>query len=555
MNKKRLDKKERRQHLNGWETLWKRAFCHFYQEQGITILEIVIAISIFSIAALVLLQGFAQAGKVNKKSENYLEASTLAQNIMEEVKAKSIGEMSLAFNYPIDKTKQGQSRFSFLRGKESLMNQKDGIEIRELIKNSSNEFEAVKLYKANGIEEGTVTSSTLSKDDGKTWSFVPRTTGSNRSKYYFEMRNVVASGKTFDVLVTYDASKTSNYKKDDSDYAAQNKKNDFVAPNIQKLDRDENAFFMLEKDWDKSAVQEKMIDRQYEYATSLWDKDRYEYESQNIGSNYEDLYAKPTPLDYEEVWKQTKRKLVISLSQEKGIIKAVGQYYLDASGYSDGTKYGRMDLQKDDPTVTNELNFSYLESLPVTFFSTEAGKSLNNLYIFYYPNYDCLDQGILDEIVIQNEQNLSINVYVLKQSSTSSDGTRLPTKEQEEEYKMKLLIEETPSTHGYSNWFANSSLFRAQTTLLTNLNTDISTKEVADRTTISQMTLGYSDSKTNRTLYGTGAKMILGVNGIDNEEAKDRIYNVTVEIYKAGAGENNYDGETPIITWNTSKDD
>lgn len=550
-----MDKKERRQHLNGWETLWKRAFCHFYQEQGITILEIVIAISIFSIAALVLLQGFAQAGKVNKKSENYLEASTLAQNIMEEVKAKSIGEMSLAFNYPIDKTKQGQSRFSFLRGKESLMNQKDGIEIRELIKNSSNEFEAVKLYKANGIEEGTVTSSTLSKDDGKTWSFVPRTTGSNRSKYYFEMRNVVASGKTFDVLVTYDASKTSNYKKDDSDYAAQNKKNDFVAPNIQKLDRDENAFFMLEKDWDKSAVQEKMIDRQYEYATSLWDKDRYEYESQNIGSNYEDLYAKPTPLDYEEVWKQTKRKLVISLSQEKGIIKAVGQYYLDASGYSDGTKYGRMDLQKDDPTVTNELNFSYLESLPVTFFSTEAGKSLNNLYIFYYPNYDCLDQGILDEIVIQNEQNLSINVYVLKQSSTSSDGTRLPTKEQEEEYKMKLLIEETPSTHGYSNWFANSSLFRAQTTLLTNLNTDISTKEVADRTTISQMTLGYSDSKTNRTLYGTGAKMILGVNGIDNEEAKDRIYNVTVEIYKAGAGENNYDGETPIITWNTSKDD
>ena len=51
-----------------------------------TLLEVIIAVSIFSITAIVLLQGFVTSSRINRKSNLYLEATTAAQNIMEEVK-------------------------------------------------------------------------------------------------------------------------------------------------------------------------------------------------------------------------------------------------------------------------------------------------------------------------------------------------------------------------------------------------------------------------------------------------------------------------------------
>ena len=53
---------------------------------GMTLLELIIAVSIFAIAAAVLLQSFVTSSRVNKKSSLYLNASTAAQNVMEAVK-------------------------------------------------------------------------------------------------------------------------------------------------------------------------------------------------------------------------------------------------------------------------------------------------------------------------------------------------------------------------------------------------------------------------------------------------------------------------------------
>ena len=59
---------------------------------GMTLLEVIIAVSIFSITAIVLLQSFVTSSRINKKSNLYLEATTVAQNIMEEIKAKKFEE-------------------------------------------------------------------------------------------------------------------------------------------------------------------------------------------------------------------------------------------------------------------------------------------------------------------------------------------------------------------------------------------------------------------------------------------------------------------------------
>ena len=46
---------------------------------GMTLLEVIVAMSIFSITAIVLLQSFVTSNRINKKSNTYMEATTVAQ--------------------------------------------------------------------------------------------------------------------------------------------------------------------------------------------------------------------------------------------------------------------------------------------------------------------------------------------------------------------------------------------------------------------------------------------------------------------------------------------
>ena len=66
------------------------------QNAGFSLLELIIAVSIFAIAAAILLQAFVTSSRINRKSGIYLDASTAAQNVMEEVKSKSFEEVALS---------------------------------------------------------------------------------------------------------------------------------------------------------------------------------------------------------------------------------------------------------------------------------------------------------------------------------------------------------------------------------------------------------------------------------------------------------------------------
>ena len=97
---------------------------------GVSLLEVIIAVSIFSITAIILLQGFVTSSRINRKSDLYLEATTMAQNLMEEIKSRSFEEVSLAFNYPFDIN--GDSRLNFLNPQKDRIN--NGLGIREILK-------------------------------------------------------------------------------------------------------------------------------------------------------------------------------------------------------------------------------------------------------------------------------------------------------------------------------------------------------------------------------------------------------------------------------------
>lgn len=543
---------------------------------GMTLLEVIIAVSIFSITAIVLLQSFVTSSRINKKSNLYLEATTVAQNIMEEIKAKKFEEVSLAFNYPLDSS--GSSRLTFLDPQKSRINSgaADELGVREVLAAKDNSdsvvYNPVRKY-TDGVDETNVTASVISTDNGKTYKFNPRKTGDNASKYYFELTNVNNNHETFDALVTFDGSQSSGYKKKTATNSEEGK-NDYLAPNISKLDTKSNAFLIMPQAWDENAMQQivnaqnaKALDkwREQEERDVVQGTDETDEDYAQRKAEYEAANPQPRLLDPEDVYKNTRRTLYIKIEENNGTIKAEAKYTLCAYNYTKegGSTYETMSFCSCNGTGEegNDIKegcFCTYKSAYVPFYSSETGESLKNLFVFYYPNYNSKSStNPYDKIVLDNTTNYEVNFYVTKQRD---EANKIPSYTQETMYRMSLTIQENPTARGKSNWNTNPSLYRAVTKLRTNLDYNISDMdEVLNRPKITQMSLTYqavNDSgSSGAKVSNSAAKKVLEYNGLDDREEEDRIYTAKVEVYKAGAVAKNFQGETPIATLDGSKED
>ena len=536
---------------------------------GMSLLEVIVAVSIFSIAAAVLLQSFVTSQRINKKSNLYLEATTVAQNIREEIKSKDFEDVSLAFNYPID-VLNGQSRLSFLNSETARINtgKENSIGVKEIVKDGDN-YKDVRLYNSlDGDDTSRVTASVISKDDGVTYEFNPRKTGDNASKYYFELTNVTNNYETFDALVEFNGGKSSGYKKKTATNNEEGK-NDYLAPNIAKLDTKTNAFLIMGKNWDESAMKQILVD-QKQKAEKLWSEDLNEYikaaqteeEKKELTEQFTALYPQPQELDLEDVYKQTKRTLYVEISESGGTIKVEAQYVLNTYNYvkKGGNKYERMDIcpcgGKSDRERVKGCFCTY-PSAHWTFYSSEADAKLKNLYVFYYPNYESKNTTKpLDNIIIENTENYPVNVYVTKQRDEENN---VPSSIQENSYRMALTIKECPAELGQTNWNTNPSLYRAQTKLRTNLDYNISDfDKILTRPRIGQMQLTYQsvtrDGQNDKKKTGAAAKQILNYNGLDDKTEVDRIYTAKVNVYKSGAAAKGFPKDELVVSLDGAKE-
>lgn len=550
---------------------WKRS------DAGMSLLEVIVAVSIFSIAAIVLLQSFVTSSRINKKSNTYLEATSTAQNVMEEIKAKRFDDVALAFNYPIDLT-TNTSRFTFLQSQISEI-QNQNIQIKELLKDGDGYINARKYLAADGDDDSKVTASVISHDDGKTYKF----NANDTDKYYYMMSDVKNLNETFDVLVEFDGSETSGYKKKTASNNTYGK-NDYLAPNISKLDTKKNAFLIMERDWDKESMEKYMLQPQLIAATQKWGeafgkwKQDHTYTEEDGTSHptpaeiidYEQNHPKPTLLDYEDVYAHTRRILKIKLEKSGGSVLVKVKYILCAYDYTKAgaaeSEYASMSFcpcggssvnLRDDENQRNDC-FCTFASNYTTFYSSENEDDLQGIYVFYYPNYNSTNSGKpLDEIYFDNSEvyvkdgnstvNYPVKLYVTKQRDEVNNE---PTSAEEIAYKMLLTVKEKPT----KPWSANMSMFKASTTLLTNLDYDISNiTDIPKRIRANQMKLTYTDD--TRKTSGYSAKNILSYNGLDNRKAKDRIYTATVKVYKKGAAENGFQDSDLIVTLDGAKED
>lgn len=505
---------------------------------GMTLLELVIAVAIFTIAAAVLTGAFITSARMNKKADLYLEANTLAQNVMEEIKGKSFEETALAFNYPV--TRSGESRFSFLEGQKDRIGRE--LVLKEVLPGTKG-FSDARLYENTGKDASRVTASILSEDMGSTYTFLPHSSGANASKYYFVMEDVESDDQYFDVLVRFDGSSSSGYKKSTS--SAQDEKNDYDMPNLSKLDTKKNGFLIMEKDWDQNAM-ETMIAEQNTAARDQWLTDKQKGVA--VGNE-------PGLLDYEDVYAHTRRILQIQISENGGVVTARARYTLCAYNYvsASGNPYESMKLcpcgGKNVGKNSTDSDwipgcFCTYTSAYTAFYSSEAGEKLSALYVFYYPNYNSISPvNPLDEIVVDNTANVDFDLYVAKQRDQSLEGNLSDYSRKEVQYRMSLTIEEAPTSNGNANWNTNVNLFRSQIRLRTNLNTNISNADSTQRASINQMKLIYQESFASgakKTAQNAGAQNILSMNGLDVRENYDRIYEIKVGVYKQGAAKEGF---------------
>lgn len=536
---------------------------------GMSLLEVIVAVSIFSIATAVLLQSFVTSQRINKKSNLYLEATTVAQNIMEEIKSKDFEDVSLAFNYPID-VLTGQSRLSFLNSETARINtgKENSIGVKEIVKDGDN-YKDVRLYNSlDGDDTSRVTASVISKDNGVTYEFNPRKTGDTASKYYFQLTNVTNNHETFDALVEFNGGKSFGYKKKTATNNEEGK-NDYLAPNIAKLDTKTNAFLIMGKNWDESAMKQIIVD-QKQKAEKLWSEDLNKYiqaaqteeEKKELTEQFTALYPQPQELDLEDVYKQTKRTLYVEINESGGIIKVEAQYVLNTYNYvkKGGNKYERMDICPCEGKSDRERVkgcFCTYPSAHWTIYSSEADVKLKNLYIFYYPNYESKNATKpLDNIIIENTENYPVNVYVTKQRDEENN---VPSSIQENSYRMALTIKECPAELGQTNWNTNPSLYRAQTKLRTNLDYNISDfDKILTRPRIGQMQLTYQsvtrDGQNDKKKTGAAAKQILNYNGLDDKTEVDRIYTAKVNVYKSGAAAKGFPKDELVVSLDGAKE-
>lgn len=481
---------------------------------GMTLIEVIVAVSIFAITAAVFLQSFVTSSRINKKSNVYLEATTVAQNIMEEVKAKDFVDVSLAFNYPVYKdisTGRTAMRLSFLSPQLGEYNS-GAMQVKEVLPASDGSYSPVRLYNRESDSELTynelvsvVTASVISKDGGITYKFNPRKKGTDSSKYYFELTNIKSgldSNNSYDALIKFDGSQSAGYKEASS--VQSDLKNDYEVPNIVKLNTKTDALITLKENQCFKEFSEQFSDVRDENNLPL------------------------TEDAIQEIYQTSEKRLVIKLERESsGIVNVSEDFSIENSNYPQ---------QKIKVTESS-------------IFRSEADSELKNVCIFYYPNYNSTSSmKPLDVIEFENKNNYPVNLFVVKQKTEISDLFQ-----KENAYKMNLTVtEDTMKQKNHTNWYTNPSLYPGVTKLRTNLGWNIANNEKVNN----QVNLLYQDLNIPpHIVKNAGAVKVLDANTLNNKEAKDRIYKAKVMVYKSGAAAKGFPKEDLVVTLDGAKED
>lgn len=178
-------------------------------------------------------------------------------------------------------------------------------------------------------------------------------------------------------------------------------------------------------------------------------------------------------------------------------------------------------------------DYEYTSPNKQTIFDNSSSKrELQDIYLFYFPIYD----SPKDEIILNNDDKVPLTLHITKQEPAST----LNLLANEMGYQCDLLINE-----------AGSTVVSAVTILRTNLDTNL--YQIYSTTTLPVITgvrYLFNGALTSRTALETAGRY----QDMAGSVKKDRIFDVTINIYENGAAAAGFPDEQKLVTITGSKD-
>lgn len=158
--------------------------------KGVSLVELIIAMTILSIVVVVIYQGFILSAQTNSKAKLQHKATSLAQNVLEGLKAENINTILHQFSMPAATVGEGA-------GSTVSVN-----------------FDILPMSIMNVVDEANPTVEELNARVGTFGTYVDTSEGADQSKYitsadgkyYLYLKDVEMENTLFDVLITIDGS-------------------------------------------------------------------------------------------------------------------------------------------------------------------------------------------------------------------------------------------------------------------------------------------------------------------------------------------------------------
>ena len=462
--------------------------------KGMSLVEIIVTVTVLALVSGFILSAFVSAMRTSAKSRDVHRATTVAQNIMEGINLKTAEEMAYQFNYPVIKNSSGADVDNFNIYPSSMFQYGTNYSVGELMEwtdpitgdvstEVAGTYRSLSEYKAltNDYEIATTASAYMSDITSDTYDFLQDTDG----KYIYYMRNIKNDGRYYNAKITLDATAYKNSGStgltvnDDEIISVPTIDSAYDAVEVMKDTLDQDGLSLMEMSFPSETVSESNLYRVIEVTID------------------NDL-------------------MVGTTGQYRTSVKVDYYYY----------------IKKADNTVT----------LPISVIGTntifdndgnETEKQLRNIYLYYYPMYSSSFSNCKDYITIKNNDNMDVEVYVIKQEPASGVLTQTEITAKEQLYGVTFNVEET----------TNNVDGKSHITLHTNWNSNLGSIYTGMELSPNQAIFRRNGIPTAKEMYR--------MTDIKNKKAYDRIYDVTVDIYTSEESEdfNTFYTGTALSEW------
>lgn len=416
--------------------------------KGFTLIELLIAVAIIAVIVAPILTAIATSMKVNKKSDDMLNETAVAQTFMEGLQDMSLEEIARQFS---QKTNPG--------GELKFLPSGMGGTIHQEYQDS---FPTIK--------------------DGE---YVFDKSVAVNHKYVFGVADVSYDNKKYDVKITLDA--------DDYYTVASDGLNDKMYVDIADYDSDYDGLY----------VQSVNVN------SELCGKLALKCVTANNQKNADDIEQ------------EADRTITVNITSTPvagstdSLIDVSVNYKLEVPQDYVGTGVRNWE----------EMNFNSL------FINTkDTSKKPRNIYILYNPNYNSTNGHLREHIVINNEENIPVTVYLIKQSSVEEfNQSTLETN-----YRVDIKVTEGPQGSEYATKLRTNLGYNLYDLLKTNTYRE-------EPLQVQQLIYECAGAPETKSIYDVSEK----ITGKSNETV--RIFKKKVEVYPSGSYNNDFSG-APLTT-------